>query len=440
MDSSNWGYSHIKSYQQLSVPSQLPQFSRSPISFTTNILVVGGAFAGLAAISALKTHLSQRLSNVTNPKKVSITLIEPRNGLLNILGIPKAIVDVEFAKTQFIPFSKLNDFKFTSVLSKDSLEPEFFTEEASNIQLNYIHGLVTYLDSEKAQYLLNNDLEGGRGIVEFDYVIMATGRDRNWPTTPKGFTFDTFVKEMAKSKKDIADSKVVSVIGAGAVGLEIAGDIKTAFPDKEINLIHPHSMFPPERLSDDFKQLVQQSLEKAGVNVYLNTRIASESDNGDLITTTDKTIPSDLNFWCTTKRNNTDILCKDFKTNFVSKDNNIYVNEYLQMESTGSSTPNSKVENFFVVGDLVELPIIKSAGWAMYMGRLVANNLQSLLFDNKLIEPFLDLKQIPRGMVVVAGNDEIVSELAGEVQLNHPGYVQEYKDYCIGKIRATLNL
>ncbi|KAG7666020.1 uncharacterized protein J8A68_000450 [[Candida] subhashii] len=441
MSSSNWGNSsYIKNYEQLSKPSQLPQFSPSPISFTTNILVVGGAYAGLATISALKTHLSQRLASVEKPKKISITLVEPRNGLLNILGIPKAIVDTEFAKTQFVPFNQLKDFKFTNILSKEKFQDDFFMQDNPYLQFNYVHGLVTYLDSEKAQYLLNNDQEGERGIIEFDYVIMATGRDRNWPTTPRASTFDLFVEEMSKSKNDIATTKTISVIGAGAVGLEIAGDIKSAFPEKEVNLIHPHSMFPAEPLSEEFKTLVQQSIEKSGVNVYLNTRIAREADNGDLITTTNKTIPSELNFWCTTKHNNTDILSNDFKTTYVSKLNNIHVNEYLQMAITAGSSPTSKIDNFFVIGDLVELPIIKSAGWAMYMGRLVANNLQSLLFDNKLIETFLDLKDIPFGMVVVAGNEEIVSELAGDVQLNHPGYVEEYKDYCIGKVRATLNL
>ena len=95
---------------------------------------------------------------------------------------------------------------------------------------------------------------------------------------------------------------------------------------------------------------------------------------------------------------------------------------------------------FFVLGDLVELPIIKSAGWAMYMGRQVANNLSNLIFNGIFVEPFPDLNAIPYGMVIVGGNNEIISELAGEVEVDNEHYKQEYEDYCIGKIRATIDM
>ncbi|RLV96190.1 Apoptosis-inducing factor 2 [Spathaspora sp. JA1] len=432
--------SYIKNYDTLSPIAKLPQRLSNPTSFTTNILIVGGAYAGLAALRALKNHISTRLAKIDNKKKVSITLVEPRNGLLNILGIPKAIVNTEFAKTQFIPFNELKDCKFTNIYTtnQDEFTSDYFVED-ENFQLNYIHGVVTYLDSGKAQYKLNNNTGGDLGIISFDYVIMANGRDRKWPTTPQAQTKPEFVSEMIKSRQDIAadKNKVISVIGAGAVGIEIAGDIKSEFPDKTVNLIHPHSTFPAEPLSQEFKQAIQHSIERAGINVYLNTRIASEDpDNGNLTTTDNKTIVSNLNFWCTSKRNNTNILSQDLKNKFVSENNNIFVNEYLQL----NNSDNNKVDNFFVLGDLVELPIIKSAGWAMYMGRQVANNLTSLIFDNKLIESFLDLSKMGYGMVVIAGNDEIISDLQGVVELNNKDYVQEYKDYCLGKVRATLDL
>lgn len=76
----------------------------------------------------------------------------------------------------------------------------------------------------------------------------------------------------------------------------------------------------------------------------------------------------------------------------------------------------------------------------MYMGRQVANNITSLIFDATLVEPMPDLSSMPYGMVIVGGNEEIISELLGDVQLNHEGYKKEYLDYCIGKVRATLDV
>lgn len=61
----------------------------------------------------------------------------------------------------------------------------------------------------------------------------------------------------------------------------------------------------------------------------------------------------------------------------------------------------------------MDFNIIKSAGWAMYMGRQTAHNLTSLIFDSKLVEPLPDLSSIPFGMVLITGNNEIISELSG---------------------------
>lgn len=100
-------HSHLtKLYNDLSTPTFFTKNLHStPRSLTTNILIVGGSYSGLSTLRAIQLHLSKRL-NETDPtkrKKISITLIEPRNGLLNILGIPKCLTDIEFADTQFIP-------------------------------------------------------------------------------------------------------------------------------------------------------------------------------------------------------------------------------------------------------------------------------------------------------------------------------------------------
>ena len=80
-------------------------------------------------------------------------------------------------------------------------------------------------------------------------MILATGRDRNWPTTPLATTYGQYMLEMDNARQEIANADTISVIGAGAVGIEFAGDIKTEFPHKTVNLIHPHECFPQEPLS-----------------------------------------------------------------------------------------------------------------------------------------------------------------------------------------------
>ncbi|EMG48227.1 hypothetical protein G210_1224 [Candida maltosa Xu316] len=435
-----------KRYLDLSVPTTFKNnFQSTAKSFSTNILIIGGSYSGLSTLRSLQLHLSKHINAQKSPKKrkVSITLVEPRDGLLNILGIPKCIVDLEFAESQYVKFCSLNNCKFTNILSSNKGlgedDGELWIEGSEDnglFEINYVQGKVTYLDQFKAQYHLNGDVMD-KGIIEFDYVVLCSGRDRNWPTTPISHCLSDYLDEMKKAKSQIEDASTITVIGAGAVGIEIAGDIKTKYPAKTVNLIHPHESFPPEPLSIEFKNTIQESIETAGINIYLNTRIKHQLPNStDLLTTSDKVISSDLNIWTNSKSNNTNFLSSEFTRKFITPSKNISVNQYLQLSSESDTT----YENFFVLGDLVDLPIIKSAGWAMFMGRQTANNITNLIFNGEVVEPLPDLKNIPFGMVLIGGNNEIVSELCGEVEVDNEHYVQEYQDYCIGKVRATLDM
>ncbi|CCE72555.1 Piso0_000139 [Millerozyma farinosa CBS 7064] len=408
----------------------------------TNILIIGGAYAGLSAVRCLAHHIeSIRMDSVYKDvlasHEIHITLVEPRCGLLNILGIPRAIVDTEFARTQYVPFDELEGVQFDRVVSESVVSSVRADANAGKgYSLTFVHGKVTYVDEEKARYeLVKETGEGREGTIAFDYVVVASGRNRSWPTTPLGYTLDSFLREMDGSKKEIETNDIITVVGAGAVGIEIAGDIKHYAPSKTVNLVHAHKTFPPEPLSREFQDLALDSLVRSGVNVHLNTRIAKELPGGDLQTVDGNIIKSQLNYWCSSHSNNIEFLADSLKKEFVTPKNNVLVNEYMQLLNK-----DKKLQHFFCIGDIVELPIIKSAGWAMYMGRQVATNLISLMLSNTLVEPFPDLSQMPRGMVLVAGNGEIVSELGGEVELNHKGYSQEYEDYCMGKIRATIGV
>lgn len=411
----------------------LELFTRSAASISTNILIVGGSYAGLSALVALKNQLKLR----NDAQKVYVTLIEPKAGLLNILGVPRAIVDTDFARTQYVPFQDLHDIPFDRIVTDDeyvirNLGEHIQPENNSFIDITYVQGSVSKLGLHDAEYSLNNSSDVSK--LSFDYLVVAAGRNRSWPTSPLAYNLESYMKEMLNFKTNVEQCNTIGVVGAGAVGIEIAGDIKTRYPEKEVTLIHPHEKFPPEPLSDQFKDMVRSSLERAGVKVMTGSRVKQELPNKLLELRDGLTLPADFTYWCTSFQNNTSIFAGTFNE-FVSPKNNIYVNEYLQLTHPESATHHDHV---FCIGDMVEVPIIKSAGWALYMGRQVANNLTSLILDGKLVEEMPDISQMPRGMVLVAGNHEIVSELSGEVELNHNGYVEEYRDYCIGKIRVTL--
>lgn len=420
-------------------------------AFSTNILIVGGAYAGLAAVRSLKSHFAARAKDpiyaealATKSPKISITIVEPKAGFLNIIGIPKAVVSPEFAKTQYVPMSDFKNLMFDHVFTEHpEISAALETRSrigndnlSAGIEITLVHGHITRISEKTASYTLSS-IEGNHAdeVIQFDYAILASGRDRTWPTTPRGFTFPHYMKEMEEFRQKVDAANRISVVGAGAVGIEMAGDIKHEFPHKDVTLIHPHPTAPPEPLSAAFGEAISSSLLKSGVKLLYNTRVLSEKDDGTLVTQTGDEIPTDLTVWCTSHTNNIGILDEGLSKRFVSPAKNVHVNEYLQLANGSDMEPR-----IFVAGDLVELPIIKSAGWAMYMGRQCAHNITSMILDDHLAESFPDLLKMPRGMVLVAGNGEIISELCGEVELNNQNYTHEYKDYCLNKVMVTLDV
>lgn len=390
-------------------------------SLSTNILVVGGSYGGMAFINHLKNFLKEKKVE----KKLTVTLVEPKAGFLNVLGVPRSIVDPEFSKTQYVSMEEYRTCRFDRMLSDDEFAvnkvgPAIEPGVNEDIELTFIQGKVTELKEKEAKYKLNNS--ENEENISFDYCVFAAGRNRTWPSSPDALNWESYLEEMVDFNATVKKHNKIAVVGAGAVGIEIAGDIKTKHPDKEVILIHPHATFPPEPLTDEFKQAVRESLERANVKIITGVRVKQELENHNLELTNGDIVEADFTYWCTAFHNNTGILAGGLEK-YVSPKNNIFVNKYLQLEIPGSNEP---IKHFFCVGDLVEIPIMKSAGWAMAMSRVVANALVNSLHS---LDPVEEMPPPANGILLVCGNEDIVSEVGGKVELNNQNYVDQYKTY-----------
>ena len=59
------------------------------------------------------------------------------------------------------------------------------------------------------------------------------------------------------------------IVGGGAVGVEIAGEISTEYPDKEVTIIHGGRHLVWNYLTAKFHGKVRSTLDNLGVNVLL---------------------------------------------------------------------------------------------------------------------------------------------------------------------------
>lgn len=368
-----------------------------------------------------------------NGRKISITMIEPKNGFLNVIGMPRALLDTDFAKSQYFAFNGLKGIKFDNIFENEKRTRRTTTNSQINLELSYIQAKVTNLDKKSAEYQMGKELKAYS--LQFDYVVLATGRHRSPPMSPKSLDIKSFVSEAGEFKQKVEKSDKVSVIGAGAVGIEIAAEIKHSYPEKTVNLIHPYSLFPPEPLSGKFKEYVHSALKDAGINIYLETRVEKELANGNLVIVDGKIIESQFNYWSSGKKNNISMLSKEIQEKYVSEKGNLLTNEHLQL-----SNVQDTVKNFYCIGDIVEIPVIKTAGWAAKMGRICASNIFSLLLNKEANETLPEKLLKSKNMVLVSGNRDIVSEANSQVEINNVRLVEQYKDYCLSKAMMKLNL
>lgn len=75
----------------------------------------------------------------------------------------------------------------------------------------------------------------------------------------------------------------IGVVGGGAVGVEIAGDIMEDYKDKaDVYLIHPRENLVNDEVNESFQSTIKAKLTSLGVNMVLGTLLSIEEKFGSL--------------------------------------------------------------------------------------------------------------------------------------------------------------
>ena len=178
------------------------------------------------------------------------------------------------------------------------------------------HGELATIDSESRRIKLTNGLELG-----YDYLIIATGVSAAYHGI-KGaaeHTFGLYTRTDAMALRDhlMAAFERLSVdtgdlhitaAGGGATGVELAGTLAelsstvlaATFPDVDPARIHVRLIEMAPSLLTTFhvklRDYARVQLDKRGVDIRLNTRIAEITDRQVLLAD-GETLPSDLTVW-----------------------------------------------------------------------------------------------------------------------------------------------
>lgn len=299
---------------------------------TPSVAIVGGGYGGIA--------VAKDLDEVAD-----VVLIDPRDTFVHNVAALRGVVDPQWTDRLFLPYDRL--------LSRGRV----LRDQAIRVEPGTI------------------ELASG-AVLEADYIVLATGS--TYPFPAKIGTVDSADAKAAlrRAHAQLADADSVLLVGAGAVGLEFAGEITATWPEKRVTVLDPLDDVLAGQYGAEFRAEVRRQLTERGVELVLGSplRVEPASPVGVLqpvVATTEDGRELTADIW--------------FRCHGVTP-----VSDYLAGALATARQPNGEIavtddlrlpgqDRVFALGDASAIAEAKHAGAAARQAAVVAANIRVLI-------------------------------------------------------------
>ncbi|XP_036591326.1 ferroptosis suppressor protein 1 [Trichosurus vulpecula] len=315
--------------------------SQVSVDASVHVVIVGGGFGGIAAASQLQSW------------GVPFTLVDMRDAFHHNVGALRASVESGFAKKTFISFTKT----FGDSFRQD---------------------LVVGLDLENQKVLLQ------RGeALSYSHLILATGSSGPFPGKfNQILDLQSAVEAYEVMVKQIQKSQRVVVVGGGSAGVEMAAELKTDYPEKEVTLIHSKALLADPELLPRVRQGVKEILLEKGVELLLSERVSNLEElpvnecHDSIQVKTDKgtQLVANLVIVCNGVKINSSAY-SDALGGKMASNGALVVNDYLQVEG---------FSNIYAIGDCADVKEPKMAYHAGLHAKVAVTNIVNSLKQTSL--------------------------------------------------------
>lgn len=298
---------------------------------TPEVVVVGGGYAGIAVAQALDDS-------------ADVILIEPRDHFVHNVGLLRALVAPDFAKRITFPYDRL--------LQRGTVVRDRVTD------------------------IRPHAVTGASGTVyEPDFIVLATGSAYPFPAKMDGDSTEEFFDRLSDAHRALRKADHPLLLGAGPVGIELAGEITSAWPGKRVTLLDPADHIIAGPYDHRLRSELTEQLDRRGVRLVLGDSLREFPDldagtygNFAVRTTAGMHFEADTWFRC-----------------FGAKP----VTEYLDARLRGALTPTGRIavaaglqvvghDTIFAVGDVTDVDEPKRAAVARGHAATVAQNISAL--------------------------------------------------------------
>lgn len=246
--------------------------------------------------------------------------------------------------------------------------------------------------SIQPQYLQLDREWQGSAQLPFEYLVVATGTRLVEPAGMKDDDKISSVAYLQKHQAGVKQAKSVVIVGGGAVGVQMATDLKEYYPDKEVTVVQSRPKLMPQ-FHEKLHEIVKTRFDELGVKLVTGARVTLPPNgfpnSGSPFTvqlTNGTELTTDFVIMATGQMpNNT--LVKDLPPSdesIVNPDNGfIHIRPTMQFQDPNYS-------HLFAVGDIADTGVRKAARPGAAQAAVVARNIQALI-ENRTPE-----EQYPR--------------------------------------------
>jgi NADH dehydrogenase FAD-containing subunit len=355
------------------------------------VVVIGGGYGGV--------NVAKSLDDVAE-----VVLVEPKDAFVHNIAALRALADPSWLPKIFLPYDRL-------LARGRVVQDRAVKVEAGQVTL------------------------GSGDQLAADYIVLATGSEYPFPAkSDLDVTADAHDKFRGAHAALGAAGRVL-LVGAGPVGIELAGEIKAVWPDKHVTLLDAADEILGARFRADLKAELRRQLTDIGVELLLSSplRQAPPTAPGELAEFTVETDPgtkvtADVWFQCYGVSPVSDYLAGELAT-ARQPDGFVAVTPYLQVVGQ---------DRVFALGDVADADH-KMAGLASRQAEVVVGNIRALIAGES---PAAQYEAGAPVIIVPVGPSGGSGQLPDTAELATPEFAAQIKgrDMMVDRLSAMLGV
>lgn len=112
----------------------------------------------------------------------------------------------------------------------------------------------------------------GSEKIPFDYVVLATGTRLSKPAAMETNDKPSSVEYLQKHQADVKRSRSIMIVGGGAVGVQMATDLKEYYPEKDVTVVQSRPRVMPN-FHPRLHEIVKRRFDELGIRLITGSRV-----------------------------------------------------------------------------------------------------------------------------------------------------------------------